>query len=151
QAAKATPTLLRAWQDPRIGEKLRVQITRTLAAAGVTDVEAESKRVRKQDAVDGNSVDEVIADIRSDTPLVSTLAMTELGAQGPSEKALDTLSGTLKENKHPGQAALVLGRFGPAGQRAVPSLLPYLSDPVAGASVIQALGQIGVGDPQVVA
>jgi|GEM_PF-2400815 len=151
QAGMATPTLLRAWQDPRIGEKLRAQITRTLAAAGVTDVEAASKRVRKQDAVDGNSVEEVIADIRSDTPLVSTLAMTELGAQGPSEKALDTLIGTLKENKHPGQAALVLGRFGPAAQRAVPSLLPYLSDPVAGASVIQALGQIGVGDPEVVA
>ena len=151
QAGMATPTLLRAWQDPRIGEKLRAQITRTLAAAGVTDVEAESKRVRKQDAVDGNSLDEVIADIRSDTPLVSTLAMTELGAQGPSEKALDALIGTLKEKKHPGQAALVLGRFGPAAQRAIPSLLPYLSDPVAGASVIQALGQIGVGDPEVVA
>jgi HEAT repeat protein len=151
QAAMATPTLLRAWQDPRIGEKLRPLITGTLAAIGVRDVEGEAKRVPKQKTVEGGSVDEIIADIRSNTSLVSTLAMTELGAQGPSEKAIDALVGALKEKKNPGQAALVLGRFGPASQRAVPSLLPYLSDQIAGASVIQALGQIGVGNPEVVA
>jgi len=150
QAATATPTLLRAWQDPRIGEKLRSQITRTLAAAGVMDVEAESKRARKQAAVDGNSVDEIIADIRSNTPLVSTMAMTELGAQGPSEKALDALIVALKEKKNPAQAALVLGGFGSAAGRAVPELLPYLSDRDAGANAIQALGLIGVGDEEVV-
>ena len=77
--------------------------------------------------------------------------MTELGAQGPSEKAIDALVGALAEKNNPGQAALVLGRFGPAAQRAVPSLLPYLSDRVACASVIQALGLIGVGSPEVVA
>lgn len=151
QAAMATLTLLRAWQDPRIGEKLRLLITRTLAAVGVRDVEAESKRVPKHEGAESGSVDEIIADTRSNTSLVSTMAMTELGAQGPSEKVLDALIGALTEKKNPGQAALVLGRFGPAAQRAVPALLPYLSDQVAGASVIQALGLIGVGSPEVVA
>ena len=151
QAAMAAPTLLRAWQDPRIGEKLRSLITRTLAAIGVRDVEGEAKRASKQKTVEGGSVDEIIADIRSNTSLVSTMAMTELGAHGPSEKVLDALIGALTEKKNPGQAALVLGRFGPAAQRAVPALLPYLSDQVTGASVIQALGQIGVGNPEVVA
>ena len=151
RAAAATPTLLVAWQDPRIGETLRSQIGRTLAAAGVKDVEAESNRVRRQKEGNRNSVDAIIADIRSNTPLVSTMAMTELGAQGPSEKALDALIGALTEKKHPGQAALVLGRFGSAASRAIPALLSYLSDPVASASAIQALGQIGVGDAQVVA
>ncbi|HEU0007085.1 MAG TPA: HEAT repeat domain-containing protein [Terriglobia bacterium] len=151
QAAMATPTLLRAWQDPRIGEKLRSLITRTLTAAGVRDVEAESKRVHKQEAAEGGSIDEIIADTRSNTSLVSTMAMTELGAQGPSEKVLDALIGALTEKNNPGQAALVLGGFGAAARRALPALLPYLSDPVAGASVIQALGQIGAGNPEVVA
>jgi len=150
RAAAATPTLLLAWQDPRIGEKLRSEITRTLAAAGVRNVEAESKRVRKK-KVDGDGVDETIADMRSNTSLVSTLAMTELGAQGPSQKVLDALIGALREKKNPGQAATVLGGFGSAARRAVPALLPYLSDPVAGASAIQALGRIGAGDPEVVA
>ena len=52
QAAEATPTLLRARQDPRIGEKLRSLITRTLTAAGVKDIEAESIRVHKQVATE---------------------------------------------------------------------------------------------------
>ncbi len=151
QAAMAIPTLLRAWQDPRIGKQLRSLITLTLAAAGVTDVEAESKRAQRQTAAAPGVVDEIIADIRSNTALVSTMAMTELGAQGPSEKGLDALILALKEKKNPGQAALVLGGFGSAARRAVPSLLPYLSDQVACANVIQALGQIGVGDPEVVA
>jgi len=151
RADAATPTLLLAWQDPRIGENLRLQIARTLASAGVRNVEAESNRVRKQKGGSRDSVEEIIADMRSDTPLVSTMAMTELGAQGPSEKAVDALIGALKEKKHPAQAALVLGQFGSAASRAIPALLPYLSDPVASANAIQALGRIGAGDPQVVA
>ena len=79
QAAMATPTLLRAWQDPRIGEKLRSQIIRTLAAVGVRDVEAESKRLPKQEAAEGSTVDEIIADIRSNTSLVSTLGHDRTG------------------------------------------------------------------------
>ena len=88
----------------------------------------------------------VIADVRSNTSLVSTMAMMELGAQGPAEKVIDALIEALKEKNNPGQAALVLGGFGSAAGRAVPALLPYLSDRVAGANAIQALGLIGVGD-----
>jgi HEAT repeat protein len=150
QAAEATPTLLHAWQDPRIGEKLRSLITRALTAAGVKDIEAASQRLHKQEAAEGGNLDEVITDVRSNTSLVSTMAMMELGAQGPSENVIDALIEALKEKKNPGQAALVLGGFGLAAGRAVPALLPYLSDRAAGANAIQALGLIGVRDEEVV-
>ena len=151
QAAEATPTLLRAWQDPRIGENLRSLITRALTAIGVKDIQAASRRKRQQGEVEGGQVDEIVADVRSNTSLVSTMAMQELGAMGPTEKVIDVLIQSLKEKKNPGQAALILGGFGSSAGRAVPALLPYLSDQTAGANAIQALGLIGVGDDEVVA
>ena len=151
QAAEATTTLLRAWQDPRIGENLRSLITRALTAIGVKDIQAASRRKRQQGEVEGGQVDEIVADVRSNTSLVSTMAMQELGAQGPSEMVIDVLIQSLKEKKNPGQAALILGGFGSAAGKAVPALLPYLSDHTAGANAIQALGLIGVGDDEVVA
>src|SRR5262245_110436 len=61
QAAAAKPTLLLAWQDPRIGEDLRAQIVRTLAGAGVRDVEVESRRARQPNQGSLDSVDQIIA------------------------------------------------------------------------------------------
>ena len=150
QAAQAAPALIRAWQDPRIGENLRSLITSALTAAGVKDIQAASNRARRSEVAVGGPVDEIIVDVQSNTSLVSTMAMQELGALGPTEKVIDVLIQSLQEKKNPGQAALILGGFGSAAGRAVPALLPYLSDPTAGANVIQALGLIGVGDDEVV-
>jgi HEAT repeat protein len=151
QAAHAGPILLRAWQDPRIGENLRSLITRALTAIGVRDIQAAAKRERQQGKVESGYVDEIVSDVQSNTSLVSTMAMQELGALGPTEKVIDVLIQSLKEKKNPGQAALILGGFGSAAGRAVPALLPYLSDQAAGANAIQALGLIGVKDDEVIA
>ena len=150
QAAGATPTLLSAWQDPRVGENLRSLIALVLTAAGVKDIKGASLRLRKQEGAEGARLDELVADVRSNTSLVSTMAMQELATLGPTEKVIDVLIQSLKEKKNPGQAALILGGYGSAAERAVPALLPYLSDKVAGANAIQALGLIGVGDDEVI-
>jgi HEAT repeat protein len=148
QAADAVPALLRAWGDPRIGTTLRALIAAGLAAAGVKDVEAAAARLRAEGRPD--PLAEIIGDTRSGNHLVSTLAMAELGDLGPSDKVIDALISALDENRNPGQAALVLGRFGTVAAKAIPSLLPHLAERESGANAIQALGLIGVRDGKVV-
>ncbi len=148
QAKDAVPSLVRAWADPRIGTNLRSLIASCLTAAGVKDVGSAATALRAGNRTD--TLAEIIADARSDNSLVSTMAMSELGDRGPSEKSIDALISALEENRNPGQAALVLGKFGTAAARAIPSLLARLDDRNAGANVIQALGLIGSGDERTV-
>lgn len=56
----------------------------------------------------------------------------------------------MQEQRHPDHAALILGQFGKAAKRAIPALLPYLTDPLAGANAIQALSKVGADEEQVV-
>lgn len=150
QATPAVPTLLQAWGDPRVGASLRSLLTQALAAAGVKDVEAIATHQQQQRKTSPSSFDAISADIRSENALVSTLAMAELGEYGPSEAAVTVLIQALQEQHHPDQAALILGQFGAAAKRAIPALLPYLTDPLAGANAIQALGKVGADEEQVV-
>ena len=90
---------------------------------------------------------ETLADITSNDSLIAALAMSELARLGPSKRVIDALIAALRTNHNPGEAARVLGDFGPAAAHAIPDLLPYLTDRVAGPNAIQAVGNIGSPDP----
>lgn len=137
----AAPTLLRAWADPRLGAALRGRIASTLAALGTVDPAAEAARLTPPELID-----DIIADTRSPYPLVNSLAMMELGRIGPSDRTVAAFTEALSAGRNPGAAALELGQFGEAARSALPALVPYLADDVAGPNAIIAVGRIG--DPE---
>jgi HEAT repeat protein len=148
RAAPALPTLLRAYNDPRLGTGLREEITTTLQAAGVADVEAAAARAAAAESPD--LLAEVIAEIRSEDSFIRGLAMTELGRMEASEPAIDAMIDALREGRNPGDAARVLGDFGEPAERALPEIVRYFDDERAGANAIQAAGKIGVKDPSTI-
>ena len=150
RASPALPTLLRAYDDPRLGSVLRQEIAATIRAAGVADVAAVAERAAANAKVP-DILAEVIQDTRSEESFVRGLAMTELGRMGASEPAIEAMIEALREGRNPGDAANVLGNFGASARRALPQLAGYFDDQRAGANAIQAAGKIGVPDPATVA
>ncbi len=146
-AAAATPTLLRAYNDARLGRRVHAQIVETLKAAGVRDIEQSASKLPEESDLLGA----VIADTKNPIDLINSLAMSELGKLGPSDRVIDALIEALRAGRSPGAAARELGSFGEAAARALPDLLPYLEDERAGANAIQAVGKIGNPAPSVVA
>lgn len=144
RASAATPSLLRAFSDPRLGSGVRQRVGTLLATLGVPDAAAAS-HVGVLDLVA-----DVIEDTRNPVALVHSLAMLELGHLGPSEPAIDALLDALRAGRSPGDAARELGNYGAAASRAVPALLAIIDDEVAGTNAIQAIGRIGVADDAVV-
>jgi HEAT repeat protein len=150
RASPALATLLKAYNDPRLGSALRQEIAATIQAAGVADVAAAAARAAA-DAEVPDILAQVIQDTRDEDSFVRGLAMIELGRMGPSEPAIEAMIEALRARRNPGDAANVLGNFGEAAQRALPELTRYFDDERAGANTIQAAGKIGVADPATVA
>jgi len=149
-AEEAVPTLLAAYNDPRLGPALHDELAAALKAAGVADVAAAAAEAKGREG-DSDLIGAVIADTRSPYDLVNSLAMGELARLGPSRRSIDALIEALGEGRSPGAAALALGDFGPEAEPALPALLPYLDDEVAGPNAIQAVGKIGQRDAAAVA
>jgi HEAT repeat protein len=150
RAADAVPVLLQAHGDPRTGGELRAVIAKALKEIGVEDITGAKEQARAA-GTDAGGLAAIIADTRSDDDLISGTAMMELGKRGPADAVIDALVYALEHGHNPGAAALVLGGFGPAAERAAPYLLPYIRDPAAGANAIQALGRIGARDEPIIA
>ena len=146
RTAAAASTLLRAWADPRISAATHDRIDSVLRALGTTQPEREAIQLAPVDILD-----DVIADTRSPYPLVSSLAMMELGRLGPSSRAVAVLTEALRAGRNPGAAALELGQFGEVARPALPALVPYLADDEAGPNAIIAVGRIGDPDRLAVA
>ena len=146
RTAAAASTLLRAWADPRISAATHDRIDSVLRALGTTQPEREAIQLAPVDILD-----DVIADTRSPYPLVSSLAMMELGRLGPSSRAVAVLTEALGAGRNPGAAALELGQFGEVARPALPALVPYLSDDETGPNAIIAVGRIGDPDRLAVA
>ena len=139
--AAAIPTLLRAWSDPRISVALRQRVGSILLGMGVEEPTAAASRLAPVEMVD-----DIVVDTRSLNPLVSSLAMMELGRLGASPRAIAVFTEALHEGRNPGAAALELGQFGAAAVSAVSALVPYLDDDSAGPNAAMAVGRIGDPD-----
>jgi HEAT repeat protein len=148
KASSAQATLLRAYGDPRLSSGLRKKIAAALRATGVTDVAAARAAAPTEPP---DILAEVIAETQSEDSFVRGLAMGELGRLGTSEPAIEALIAALREGRNAGDAARILGDFGPAAERALPELTRYFDDEGAGANAIQAAGKIGVQDPDTIA
>jgi HEAT repeat protein len=146
RASPALPTLLRAYNDPRLGSDLRREIAAVIRSLGVADVEAAAAQAAAEVGVP-DILSEVIQDTRSEDSFVRGLAMTELGRMGASAPAIDAMIEALDQGRNPGDAANVLGNFGEPAKRALPELARYFDDVDVGANAIQAAGKIGVLDP----
>ncbi len=150
KASSARPTLLRAYNDPRLSQGLREDIAAALQATGVSDVPAAAAQAVAQSSIPDISA-EVIEETRSEDAFVRSLAIGELGRMGVSEPAVDALIAALREGRNAGDAARVLGDFGGPAERALPELARYFDDEESGANAIQAAGKIGVKDPETIA
>jgi HEAT repeat protein len=128
-----------------VGAGVRERTGVLLKRLGVADPGAAARTIIVPDALT-----EVIADTRSPSPLVSSLAMQELGRFGPHERAIDALLDALVAGRNAGDAARELGDIGPAAARAVPALVRRLDDDESASNVIQALARLGVADESVV-
>jgi HEAT repeat protein len=148
-AREAGPVLLQAYQDRRIGEELRAVIVDALGEIGIANT-ALAARQTQDPSQPLDRLAAVIADTRSDDELISGLAMTELGKLGPSEAAIEALIDALRQGRNPGDAARILGQFGPEAKAAAPHLLPYLHDARAASNAIQTLALIGAGDSEII-
>ena len=144
-ARAATPTLLRAFADPRLGSGVRQRTGNLLERLGVADPAAAGAALAAPDPVA-----DVIADTRSPYPLVSALAMQELGRYGPRDAVIDALLDALVAGRSAGDAARELGTFGPAAARVVPALVARLDQDDSASVVIQALARLRVADDTVV-
>ncbi|MCZ6875585.1 MAG: HEAT repeat domain-containing protein [bacterium] len=147
QANAAAPTLRRLYDDQRTGPELRQSLVQTLAAMGISDLSATTDTAPAEAKQASDPLAESLSDIKSKDPLIAALAMSELARLGPSKRVIDALIDALQDNHNPGEAARVLGSFGPAAAHAIPHLVPYLKDRVAGPNAIQAVGKIGLPDP----
>jgi HEAT repeat protein len=150
KASSARPTLLRAYNDPRLSQGLREEIATALQAMGVSDVPAAAVEAAAQTSI-SDILAEVIEETRSEDSFVRSLAMGELGRLGPSEPAIDALIEALREGRNAGDAARVLGDFGKPAARSLPDLARYFDDDRSGTNAVQAAGKIGVKDPDTIA
>jgi HEAT repeat protein len=150
KASAARPTLLRAYNDPRLSQGLREDIAAALRATGVSDVPTAAAKAAAQATVP-DILAEVIEETRSEDEFVRGLAMGELGRLGPSEPAIDALIEALRQDRNAGDAARVLGDFGKPAARALPELARYFDDERSGTNAVQAAGKIGVKDPDTIA
>jgi HEAT repeat protein len=150
RAAPALPTLLRAFNDRRLGSALHKSVGNAVRSAGVRDVEVAATRAAAQRGAP-DILAETIAETRHRDAFVRSLAMTELGQMGVSEPAIEAMIAALREGRNPGDAARVLGGFGKQAARALPQIARYFDDERSGANAIQAAGKIGVHDPAAVA
>ncbi len=151
RAAPALPTLLRAYNDPRLGSALHRTLAEAIGAAGgIADVELAARQAAAETGVP-DILMEVIAETRNDDTFIRGLAMTELGRMGASKPAIDAMIAALGEGRNPGDAARVLGNFGRAAAPALAEISRYFDDASAGANAIQAVGKIGVKDPSIIA
>ena len=150
KASSARPTLLRAYNDPRLSQGLREDIAAALQATGVSDVPAAAAEAAAQASIP-DILAEVIEETRSEESFVRSLAMGELGRLGVSEPAVDALIAALREGRNAGDAARILGDFGKPAARALPELARYFDDERSGTNAIQAAGKIGVKDPETIA
>ena len=147
EARRTAPTLLRAYADPRAGAELRSLLERTLAAMGVADTAAASAAL----APPPGPLEEIIADLHRDNDQIRGFAITELVRAAPPERAVDVLIELLRDGKSPGAAANALREIGEPAARALPDLLPHMTDRRDGANIVQAVGALGVGQPSAVA
>jgi hypothetical protein len=108
RASPAQPTLLRAYNDPRLSQDLRAEIATALQVTGVSDVPAAAAEAAARASIP-DILAEVIEETRSEDDFVRGLAMGELGRLGPSKAAIDALIAALREGRNPGDAARVLG------------------------------------------
>ena len=150
RASPAQPTLLRAYNDPRLSQDLRAEIATALQVTGVSDVPAAAAEAAARASIP-DILAEVIEETRSEDDFVRGLAMGELGRLGPSKAAIDALIAALREGRNPGDAARVLGDFGAPAARALSELAPYFDDERSGTNAVQAAGKIGVKDPDTIA
>jgi len=150
QSVPAIPTLLRAYNDRRLGPALHDTIGNAIRIAGVSDVEGVAAQAAAERGVP-DILNEVITETRHREPFVRSLAMTELGQLGASEPAIEALISALREGRNPGDAARVLGDLGKPAARALPDIARYFDDDRSGPNAIQAAGTIGVKDPVIVA
>ncbi len=151
RAAPALPTLLRAYNDPRLGSALHRTLAGAIrAAGGVADVESAARQAAAETGVP-DILMEVIAETRNDDSFIRGLAMTELRRMGVSKPAIDAMIAALREGRNPGDAAQVLGYFGQGAEPALADISRYFDDARAGANAIQAVGKIGVKDPSIIA
>lgn len=149
RARTAGDTLVLAYADPRLGESLRGSIAEALRDLGIEDIDVAAAEIpaskRRPDRLAA-----VLGDMDSDDPLIRRMAMSDLAGLGARGESIDALIAALQENRDPGAAARVLGNFGTAASRAVPSLIPYVNDRLAAPNVIQALARIGPRDQRVI-
>jgi HEAT repeat protein len=149
RSAAAIPTLLRAYNDPRLGVDLHNTIGDAIRTAGVGNVEDAAQAAAQRGVPD--ILSEVIAETRHRDPFVRSLAMIELGRLGASGPAIDAIISALNEGRNPGDAARVLGDFGKPAARALPNIARYFDDESSGSNAIQAVGKIGVKNSEIVA
>jgi hypothetical protein len=90
RASPAQPTLLRAYNDPRLSQDLRAEIATALQVTGVSDVPAAAAEAAARASIP-DILAEVIEETRSEDDFVRGLAMGELGRLGPSKAAIDAL------------------------------------------------------------
>ncbi len=148
RAANTLPTLLRAYRDPRLSPGAKSKLARAITAMGMTEAQLADEAA--QPPADIDPFKDLMADVANPDDFINSLAMSELGKLGPSERAIDALIAALDKGHSPGAAANALGAFGPAADRAAPHLIPYLTSRKIGANAIQAVGKIGVKDAGVI-
>ena len=146
EARGAVPTLLRAYADRRVGDDLRALIEGALAAMGTDDAQRASAAM----PVPPDPLAEIIADVHAADDQVRGFAIRELVRFAADERAVDVLIGLLRVGKSPAAVANALMEIGPPAARAVPDLLPHMSNPRSGANVIQAVGKLGADHPSAV-
>lgn len=142
KSGTALPTLLRAYNDRRLGTALHNAIGTAISKAGVTNIEAAAARQAAEQGVP-DILEEIIAETQHSDNFVRSLAMTELSKLGASEPAIEAMIAALQSGQNPGDAVRVLGNYGARAERALPDIARYFDDDRAGANAIQAAGKIG--------
>lgn len=138
-AKREFPTFGRLAADARLSRDLRQRAT-TLSGL--------SPSATKESGY-GDLYEELAREIDADEPLVASLAMEELARLGPSNEAMALLVSALEKGIEPGEAARLLGEYGPRAREAVPLLLARINDAASQANILQALGRIGGEDDRV--
>lgn len=147
KARGASPTLLRAYADRRVGDDLRGVIEDALAAMGIDDAAKASAAL----PAPPDPLAEIIADAHVADDQISVFAIRELVRFAPDARAVDVLIGLLRDGRNPAAVANALMEIGPPAARALPDLLPHMGNRRDGANVIQAVGRLGADNPSAVA
>ncbi|MCP4264911.1 MAG: HEAT repeat domain-containing protein [Candidatus Brocadiaceae bacterium] len=139
KAHDASPTLLRAYNDQRISNELHDLLRHAINVIGKDDIELASSPEPP------DIVEEIITDVREADDVTIAYAIKELIESVPHERAVDELiKNFLKTGRMVCSVANGLQDIEKLeATRAVPYLLPYISDSICGANVIQALSKLG--------